>query len=229
MTIISRKCSRRSVLEHSKRSRTTTIRIQQVGLGESFVIFHLPCNAFFLVFLSLSWKNVIGWMLNMAICFVCLVKLFVHGDPIVHELTMDEFHLLKKKADQLMNEVGDESGTQRDCSVVRRNFTSSKWSFGLESTERSRPVLPSVLRKTLRLHRWYSHLLPLLSDLAKYSPVAQCDLRRTLVNLLVWMDKIDRYTELQSRVELLSGTIMEDRVPLFGSFNQSDEFPPIDH
>lgn len=47
-------------------------------------------------------------MLNMAICFVCLVKLFVNGDPIVHESAMDEFHLLKKKADQLMHEVRDE-------------------------------------------------------------------------------------------------------------------------
>ncbi|CAF4710407.1 unnamed protein product [Rotaria sp. Silwood1] len=57
-----------------------------------------------LLFLSISWKHLIAWMLNIAICLVCLVKIFVHGEPIVHELDMDEYYVYKKKADALINE-----------------------------------------------------------------------------------------------------------------------------
>jgi hypothetical protein len=44
-------------------------------------------------------------MLNFAICLVCLVKLFVYGEPIVAESEMHEYYVYKKKADQLMAEV----------------------------------------------------------------------------------------------------------------------------
>jgi len=44
-------------------------------------------------------------MLNLAICLVCLVKLFVYGEPIVAESEMHEYYVYKKKADQLMAEV----------------------------------------------------------------------------------------------------------------------------
>lgn len=44
-------------------------------------------------------------MLNLAICLVCLVKLFVYGEPIVSESEMQEYYVYKKKADQLMAEV----------------------------------------------------------------------------------------------------------------------------
>jgi hypothetical protein len=55
---------------------------------------------------SISWKKLlIAWMLNIAICLVCLVKLFVHGEPVVYESDMDNYYIYKKKADQLMNEV----------------------------------------------------------------------------------------------------------------------------
>ena len=57
------------------------------------------------VYLGLSCKQVIGWMLNLAICLVCLVKIFVHGDPIVHESDMEEYYAYRKKADCLMEEV----------------------------------------------------------------------------------------------------------------------------
>ncbi|CAF2873847.1 unnamed protein product [Rotaria sp. Silwood2] len=57
-----------------------------------------------LLFLSISWKQLIAWMLNIAICLVCLVKIFVHGEPIVHELDMNEYYAYKKKADALMDE-----------------------------------------------------------------------------------------------------------------------------
>lgn len=44
-------------------------------------------------------------MLNLAICLVCLIKLFVYGEPIVDESEMHEYYVFKKKADQLMAEV----------------------------------------------------------------------------------------------------------------------------
>lgn len=56
-------------------------------------------------FLSTSWRQLVAWMLNFAICLVCLVKLFVYGEPIVSEFEMQEYEVLKKKADQLMSEV----------------------------------------------------------------------------------------------------------------------------
>ncbi len=60
---------------------------------------------FHLVFFSITWKQFIVWMLNIAMCLVCLVKLLVHGEPIVHQSEMDEYYVCKKKADQLMSEV----------------------------------------------------------------------------------------------------------------------------
>jgi hypothetical protein len=47
----------------------------------------------------------VAWMLNFAICLVCLVKLFVYGEPIVAESEMHEYYVYKKKADQFMAEV----------------------------------------------------------------------------------------------------------------------------
>ncbi|CAF0850328.1 unnamed protein product [Rotaria sp. Silwood1] len=55
-------------------------------------------------FLSTSWRQLVAWMLNFAICLVCLVKLFVYGEPIVPESEMHEYYVCKKKADQLMAE-----------------------------------------------------------------------------------------------------------------------------
>ncbi|CAF3301520.1 unnamed protein product [Rotaria socialis] len=55
-------------------------------------------------FLSTSWRQLVAWMLNLAICLVCLVKLFVYGEPIVPESEMHEYYIHKKKADQLMAE-----------------------------------------------------------------------------------------------------------------------------
>ncbi|CAF2414532.1 unnamed protein product [Rotaria sp. Silwood2] len=55
-------------------------------------------------FLSTSWRQLVAWMLNLAICLVCLVKLFVYGEPIVAESEMNEYYVNKKKADQLMTE-----------------------------------------------------------------------------------------------------------------------------
>ncbi|CAF5085778.1 unnamed protein product, partial [Rotaria magnacalcarata] len=55
-------------------------------------------------FLSTSWRQLVAWMLNLAICLVCLVKLFVYGEPIVPESEMHEYYIHKKKADQLMTE-----------------------------------------------------------------------------------------------------------------------------
>ena len=60
---------------------------------------------FFLAFLSTSWRQLVAWMLNLAICLVCLVKLFVYGEPIVEESEMHDYYAYKKKADQLMAEV----------------------------------------------------------------------------------------------------------------------------
>ncbi len=62
-------------------------------------------NNLFIAFLSTSWRQLVAWMLNIAICLVCLVKLFVYGEPIVDESEMHEYHDYKKKADQLMAEV----------------------------------------------------------------------------------------------------------------------------
>lgn len=62
-------------------------------------------NSFVLALLSTSWRQLVAWMLNFAICLVCLVKLFVYGEPIVEESAMDEYYVYKKKADQLMAEV----------------------------------------------------------------------------------------------------------------------------
>ncbi|CAF4026721.1 unnamed protein product [Rotaria sordida] len=69
-----------------------------------------------LLFLSISWKQLIAWMLNIAICLVCLVKIFVHGEPIVHELDMDEYYTYKKKADALM----DENQLNEACKYYRK-------------------------------------------------------------------------------------------------------------
>ncbi len=54
---------------------------------------------------TISSKELIAWMLNIAICLACLVKIFVHGESIVDESEMDEYYSYKKKADQFMNEV----------------------------------------------------------------------------------------------------------------------------
>lgn len=56
-------------------------------------------------FLSTSWRQLVAWMLNLAICLVCLVKLFVYGEPILSEVEMQKYSIEKKKADQLMSEV----------------------------------------------------------------------------------------------------------------------------
>ena len=56
-------------------------------------------------FLSTSWRQLVAWMLNLAICLVCLIKLFVYGEPIIDDNDMQEYYLYKKKADQLMSEV----------------------------------------------------------------------------------------------------------------------------
>ncbi len=58
--------------------------------------------------MSTSWRQLVAWMLNFAICLVCLVKLFVYGEPIVAESEMHEYYVYKKKADQLMAEVWKE-------------------------------------------------------------------------------------------------------------------------
>lgn len=55
-------------------------------------------------FLSTSWRQLVAWMLNLAICLVCLVKLFVYGEPILSEVEMQKYSIEKKKADQLMSE-----------------------------------------------------------------------------------------------------------------------------
>ena len=58
-----------------------------------------------IAFLSTSWRQLVAWMLNVAVCLVCLVKLFVYGEPIVPESEMQEYYIYKKKADLLMAEV----------------------------------------------------------------------------------------------------------------------------
>ena len=59
----------------------------------------------FVAFLSTSWRQLVAWMLNIAICLFCLIKLFVYGEPIVSEAEMQEYYAYKKKADQLVAEV----------------------------------------------------------------------------------------------------------------------------
>ncbi|CAF3325592.1 unnamed protein product [Rotaria socialis] len=70
-----------------------------------------------LLFLNISWKQLVTWMLNIAICLVCLVKIFVHGEPIVHESDMDEYYTYKKKADALMdkNQLSEASIYYKKC------------------------------------------------------------------------------------------------------------------
>jgi hypothetical protein len=68
-------------------------------------IFVYVINYLFIAFLSTSWRQLVAWMLNLGICLVCLVKLFVYGEPIVPESEMHEYYIYKKKADQLMAEV----------------------------------------------------------------------------------------------------------------------------
>lgn len=82
-----------------------------MNLSSEFIKIEIICSVIsylpylFLAFLSTSWRQLVAWMLNLAICLVCLVKLFVYGEPIVPESEMHEYYVYKKKADQLMAEV----------------------------------------------------------------------------------------------------------------------------
>lgn len=61
-------------------------------------------------FFLFTSKQLINSMLNVAICFVCLIKLFVYGDPIVEQLQIDENISLKKKGEEfLMKKQFDEA------------------------------------------------------------------------------------------------------------------------
>ena len=71
----------------------------------STFVFRSSHLLFFSAFLSTSWRQLVAWMLNFAICLVCLVKLFVYGEPIISDSEMHEYYIYKKKADQLMIEV----------------------------------------------------------------------------------------------------------------------------
>ncbi|CAF4265530.1 unnamed protein product, partial [Adineta steineri] len=68
-------------------------------------------------FLSTSWRQLVAWTLNLGICLVCLVKLFVYGEPIVPESEMHEYYVYKKKADQLMaeNQLNEARIYYRQC------------------------------------------------------------------------------------------------------------------
>ncbi|UJR23410.1 hypothetical protein I4U23_026417 [Adineta vaga] len=68
-------------------------------------------------FLSTSWRQLVAWMLNFGICLVCLVKLFVYGEPIVPESEMHEYYVYKKKADQLLaeNQLNEARLYYRQC------------------------------------------------------------------------------------------------------------------
>jgi hypothetical protein len=91
--------------EHYNQQEIMKISIHQVRSKK----FQFELNFLFLfikiAFLSTSWRQLVAWMLNCAICLVCLVKLFVYGEPIVDESEMHEYYVYKKKADQLMAEV----------------------------------------------------------------------------------------------------------------------------
>lgn len=55
-------------------------------------------------------KQLINSMLNVAICFVCLIKLFVYGDPIVEQMQINENISLKNKGEEfLMKKQFDEA------------------------------------------------------------------------------------------------------------------------
>ena len=86
-----------------------------------------------LAFLSTSWRQLVAWMLNIAICLFCLIKLFVYGEPIVSEVEMQEYYAYKKKADQLMAEVRD---TQTSMRVVghRPSHSRIKYTKPVSST-----------------------------------------------------------------------------------------------
>lgn len=92
---------------------------------------------FSLAFLSTSWRQLVAWMLNLAICLVCLVKLFVYGEPIVEESEMHDYYAYKKKADQLMAEVW--ATTHLNRLIKKISF------FSLESIIRSTSILSSML------------------------------------------------------------------------------------
>lgn len=55
-------------------------------------------------YLYLSSKQIIGWMMNIALCLICLVKIFVHGDTVLQQSDIDEYYSLKKKADQCIHQ-----------------------------------------------------------------------------------------------------------------------------
>lgn len=57
------------------------------------------------IYSLVTWKQVIVWLLNTSICLVCLIKLFIYEEPILHESDIDEYYSYKKLADQYMNEV----------------------------------------------------------------------------------------------------------------------------
>ena len=138
-------------------------------------------------FLSASWRQLVAWMLNMAICLVCLVKLFVYGEPIVSDVEMQEYDVYKKKADQMMAEVGGEKF---------HHFEMKKTNLFLESSERSSRLLSTMLRKTLCIDRSFLALLFLINYMADDAFLRKFDLFGSLVNVLVRLDEIDRYTRL---------------------------------
>ena len=80
-------------------------------------------------------------MLNLAICLVCLVKLFVYGEPIISESEMQKYSIEKKKADQLMSEVKN---------FLLRRTTKRTFSFLLEFAERGAKLLSAMLREARR-------------------------------------------------------------------------------
>ena len=139
-------------------------------------------SCLFTVYLRVSCQQVIGWMLNLAICLVCLVKIFVHGDPIVYESDMDEYYAYRKKADRSMKEV------RRSMFVAMSTFP-----LFTEAMARRACLLSAMLRQALRVDGQYHLLLSTLIDLAADTFRVERHVRRSLVDILVGLDKVYRY------------------------------------
>lgn len=85
-------------------------------------------------------------MLNLGICLVCLVKLFVYGEPIVAESEMQEYYVYKKKADQLMDEVCKESFSLNiNTEGYARNFENNIFCFSLVGIYRHKAIYSQLV------------------------------------------------------------------------------------
>ena len=85
----------------------------------------------------------------------------------------------------------------------------------LESPEWSTCLLSTMLREALCHDRSHSSLLSLIDHLANDTFVRESDCRRSMVDVLVGLDEVHRHTWLQSGIERLSVTVVEDRIPTF--------------